>query len=162
MHTPNAAVAFAPFDPAAMSGLEFLTRLREGRHPAPPFSAETQIWIAEVERGRVLFEATPSLRFFNPLGVVHGGWISTLLDSAMGCAVHLVLQPGQAYTTADMMIHFVHPVRETTGTLSCEGKIVHAGGRIATAEGRAWDQAGNLMAHGSETCLIFRAQSPTA
>lgn len=139
----------------AVSGVEFLTALRDARHPAPPFAAVADIWITEVEEGRVVFEGRPSAQFYNPLGTVHGGWISTLLDSAMGCAVHSTLQPRQAYTTVDMTVSFVRPVFEATGKLSCEGKVVHVGGRIATAEGRVWDQAGTLIAHGSETCLLI-------
>jgi uncharacterized protein (TIGR00369 family) len=145
--------------PLALPGLDFLECLADGSIPAPPFSVETDIWIVDAKRGRVVFAATPSKRFYNPLGTVHGGWISTLLDSAMGCAVHSVLVPGQAYTTVDMSISFVRPVFETTGKLKCEGKIIHVGGRIATAEGRAWDDAGTLVAHGSETCLIKTPQA---
>src|SRR4029453_113339 len=85
--------------PLAVAGLDFLNRLLDGAQSAPPFAAATDIWIVEAELGRVLFAATPSKRFYNPLGTVHGGWVSTLLDSAMGCAVHSVLAPGQAYTT---------------------------------------------------------------
>jgi uncharacterized protein (TIGR00369 family) len=140
---------------APIAGLDFLKRLADGSHPAPPFAGETDIWIVEAERGRVLFAATPSRRFYNPLGTVHGGWISTLLDSAMGCAVHSLLAPRQGYTTVDMTVSFVRPVFEKTGQLRCEGKIIHAGGRIATAEGRVWDEAGTLIAHGSETCLVM-------
>jgi len=139
----------------AVSGLEFLTALREGVQPPPQVAGVTEIWLTEVEAGRVLFEALPSARFYNPLGTVHGGWISTLLDSAMGCAVHSTLQPRQTYTTVDMTVSFVRPVSERTGKLSCEGKVIHVGGRIATAEGRVWDQAGSLIAHGSETCLLI-------
>jgi uncharacterized protein (TIGR00369 family) len=138
-----------------VAGVDFLEGLRKGMHPAPPFAVETDIWIEEVESGRVVFAATPSQRYYNPLGTVHGGWISTLLDSAMGCAVHSVLRAGQAYTTIDMTISFVRPVFEKTGKLRCEGKIIHAGGRVATSEGRVWDGAGTLIAHGSETCLVM-------
>jgi uncharacterized protein (TIGR00369 family) len=143
--------------PGAMAGLEFLKRLADGSYPAPPFAAQTDIWIVEAEQGRVVFAATPSKRFYNPLGTVHGGWISTLLDSAMGCAVHSVLVPGHTYTTVDMTISFVRPVFEKTGKLRCEGKIIHGGGRIATAEGRVWDETGALIAHGTETCLVMTA-----
>jgi uncharacterized protein (TIGR00369 family) len=139
----------------AVSGLEFLTALRLGVQPPAPFADVTEIWLAEVEAGRVVFEALPSARFYNPLGTVHGGWISTLLDSAMGCAVHSTLQPRQTYATVDMTVSFVRPVSERTGKLRCEGKVIHVGGRIATAEGRVWDQAGSLIAHGSETCLLI-------
>ena len=146
----------------AATGLEFLQGLRDGGHPAPPFAVTTDIWLTEAEHGRVLFEAQPSQRFYNPLGTVHGGWISTLLDSAMGCAVHSVLQPGQGYTTVDMTISFVRPIFEKTGKLTCEGKIVHSGGRIATAEGRVYDANGVLLAHGTETCMLLKPQARAA
>jgi uncharacterized protein (TIGR00369 family) len=144
---------------AAMTGLEFLERLRDGTLPAPPFAEVTDIWITEVEHGRVVFEAKPSSRFLNPMGSVHGGWISTVLDSAMGCAVHSVMQPGQAYTTVDMTVSFVRSVSAGTGLIRCEGKLVHVGNRIATAEGRLWDAAHTLIAHGSETCLVMNASA---
>jgi uncharacterized protein (TIGR00369 family) len=86
---------------------------------------------------------------------VHGGWIATVLDSAMGCAVHSVMKAGQAYTTVDMSVSLVRPVFARTGVLRCEGKLIHAGNRIATAEGRLWDHAGTLIAHGSETCMVL-------
>ena len=142
-------------DAAAMAGLEFLEKLRDGLLPAPPFAEVTDIWITEVERGRVVFEAMPAGRFLNPLGTVHGGWVTTVLDSAMGCAVHSVMERGQAYTTVDMSVSFVRPVLPNTGVLRCEGKLIHSGKRIATSEGRMWDGAGKLIAHGSETCLVI-------
>src|SRR5213592_322908 len=83
---------------AAIPGIEFLEKLRDGALPAPPFAEVTDIWITEVEHGRVMFEARPSPRFLNPMGSIHGGWISTVLDSAMGCAVHSAMKAGQAYT----------------------------------------------------------------
>jgi uncharacterized protein (TIGR00369 family) len=153
---PTAATGVVAREVAtAVSGLEFLTALRLGAHPAPPFAEVADIWISEVEQGRVVFAAVPSARFYNPLGSVHGGWISTLIDSAMGCAVHSTLKAGQTYTTVDMAVSFVRPVFEATGKLSCEGKVIHVGGRIATAEGRIWDGAGTLIAHGTETCLLL-------
>jgi uncharacterized protein (TIGR00369 family) len=154
--SPHQVAGIVPQEVAtSVSGLDFLTSLRDGTYPAPPFAVETGIWIAEIEAGRVVFEAQPSARFYNPLGTVHGGWISGLIDSAMGCAVHSLLKAGQAYTTVDMTVSFVRPVFEKTGQLKCEGKIVHAGNRIATSEGRVWDKSGKLIAHGSETCLIW-------
>jgi uncharacterized protein (TIGR00369 family) len=109
------------------------------------------------EHGRVLFEAVPAEKFLNPLGTIHGGWISTLLDSAMGCAVHCMLKPGHGFTTVDMTVSFVRAVLPTSGKLICEGKIIHSGGRIATAEGCVTDVAGKLIAHGTETCMILKA-----
>jgi uncharacterized protein (TIGR00369 family) len=137
------------------SGHAFLLKLLDGTHPAPPFSEVCDIWPTEVEPGRVVFEACPAGRFYNPLGTVHGGWISTVLDSAMGCAVHSMLKPGQAYTTAELKVNFVRPLFQRTGKVRSEGKIIHFGGRLATSEGRLTDLSGNLIAHGSETCMIL-------
>ena len=140
----------------ASTGLAFLQDMIARRHPAPPFAETTDIWITEAEHGRVMFEAAPSPRFLNPLGTLHGGWVSTLLDSAMGCAVHATLKPGYGYTTVDMAVTFVRAVLPSSGKLKCEGKIIHSGGRIATAEGRVLDAAGKLIAHGTETCMILK------
>ena len=128
-------------------------------YPAPPFAETSDIWIVMAEHGRVLFEALPAEKFLNPLGTIHGGWISTLLDSAMGCAVHSLLKPGHRYTTVDMTVSFVRAVLPTSGKLTCEGKIIHSGSRIATSEGRVTDAAGKLIAHGTETCMIFTRPS---
>lgn len=160
--SPHQVAGVVPQDVAtSVSGLDFLSALRDGTYPAPPFAVESDIWITEVEAGRVVFEGKPSARFYNPLGTVHGGWISGLLDSAMGCAIHSLLKSGQAYTTVDMSINFVRPVFEKTGRLKCEGKVIHPGSRIATSEGRVWDESGKLIAHGSETCLIWSVPAGT-
>jgi uncharacterized protein (TIGR00369 family) len=141
------------------SGYAFLLKLLDATYPAPPISKACDLWLVEVTEGRVVFEAKPSGRFYNPMGTVHGGWISAVLDSAMGCAVHSMLKAGQAYTTVELKLNFVRPLLEETGLVRCEGKIVHAGNRLATAEGRLTDAAGKLIAHGSETCMIFAGQS---
>lgn len=104
-----------------------------------------------------MFEAVPAEKFLNPLGTIHGGWISTLDDSAMGYAVHSMLKPGHRFTTVDMTVSFVRAVVPTFGKLTCEGKIIHSGGRIATAQGRVTDGTGKLIAHGTETCMILNA-----
>lgn len=144
-----------------MSGVEFLQGLLDGTHPAPPFSEVAEVGPISVEVGRVAFEASPSARFYNPMGFVHGGWLALLLDTAMGCAVHSTLEPGQIFTTVEMNTAFVRPVRETTGRLRCEGVLLHAGSRIASSEGKVFDGAGRLVAHGSETCLISTIRSGT-
>ncbi len=138
-------------------GLTFLRNMISQHYPAPPFAETSDIWIVTAEHGRVLFEASPAEKFLNPLGTIHGGWISTLLDSAMGCAVHSTLKPGHGFTTVDMTVSFVRAVLPSSGMLTCEGKIIHSGGRIATAEGRVTDVAGKLIAHGTETCMILKA-----
>lgn len=141
----------------SLSGLEFLRGLIDGTLPAPPFAPTTRIRPIEVAEGRVVFYGEPSGDFYNPMGVVHGGWIATLLDTGMACAVHSALKPGETFTTTSMSVHFVRPVTEQLGRLRCEGVSLQSGGRIASAEGKVYDMDGNLIAHGSETCLIMRA-----
>ena len=142
--------------PRGMSGLEFLRGLLDGTLDPPPFSATSRIRPVSIDAGRVTFEGEPKGDFYNPMGTVHGGWIAILLDSAMACAVHSSLKPGEVYTTVEMKISFVRPVREATGILRCEGIVLHSGGRVANAEGKVYDASGNLIAHGSETCLVTR------
>lgn len=142
---------------ARMSGLEFLRGLLDGTLPAPPFSEVMDVWPREAESGRVVFEAGPSSRLYNPMGLVHGGWLALVLDTAMGCAVHSVLAAGESYTTVDLRTTFVKAVRETTGRVRCEAYVLHAGERVASAEGRITSADGTLLAHGSETCLRFSA-----
>jgi uncharacterized protein (TIGR00369 family) len=117
--------------------------------------------LIEAEHGRVVFEGPAGAKVLDPLGTIHGGWISTLLDSAMGCAVHSTLKPGHGYTTVDMTVSFVRAVLPTSGKLICKGKIIHSGGRIATAEGRVTDAAGKLIAHSTETCMILKPMAAT-
>jgi uncharacterized protein (TIGR00369 family) len=136
-------------------GLAFLRGLIDGRHPAPPFSKSTDIYLTEAEEGRVVFTGEPTEGFFNPLGTIHGGWTSAILDSAMACAVHTTLAAGQGYTTVEMKLNFVRPVLPGIGRLTCEGIVIHRGGTLATSEGRLFDGEGRLLAHGTETCMIF-------
>ncbi len=155
----NAAVP-SPITSAAvarMNGLDFMTALMREELPPPPFAPTTEIWPLAVDEGRAVFHGKPAQRFYNPMGTVHGGWLSTLLDTAMGCAVHTRLPAGMAYTTVEMKLNFVKPAFEHTGTLRCEATLIHFGKRIATSEGRVYDAAGNLIAHGTETCMIFPA-----
>jgi uncharacterized protein (TIGR00369 family) len=140
---------------ATLSGVQFLQGLADGTLPAPPFAEVADVWPVEVAVGRVVFAARPSARFSNPMGMVHGGWIALLLDTVMGCAVHSALAPGQRFATIEMKTVFVRPVFESTGQLRAEGVLLHIGGRIASSEGKVFDAAGALVAHGSETCSIL-------
>jgi uncharacterized protein (TIGR00369 family) len=139
----------------AEPGLLFLRGMIEGRHPAPPFSKATGIYLVQAEENRVVFRGRPGAEFFNPIGTIHGGWTSAILDSAMACAVHSTLQSGQGYTTVEMKLNFVRPILPDLGELTCEGILIHRGGTLATSEGKLFDSRGRLMAHGSETCMIL-------
>lgn len=138
-----------------MDGLDLLRAITDGTLPAPPMATLMGFHFTEVERGRVVAEATPGEFQYNPNGTVHGGFAATLLDSVMGCAVHTKLNAGVGYTTLDININYVRGITSTTGTLHAEGRTIHVGGRIATAEGRLTDAAGRIYAHGTTTCLIF-------
>ena len=110
----------------------------------------------EAEEGRVVFSAVPGEQHYNPIGVVHGGLALTLLDSAMGCAVHSTLPVGGAYTTLEVKVNFARAITRDTGRIVCEGTVVHRGRTIATAEGRVVAEAtGKLLAHGTTTCMVM-------
>lgn len=157
MSDRNPFGAFGVVEPTiatAVTGLDFLKSMLERRAPSPPFSETTDIWLVSADTGRVVFEAMPSARFHNPMGVIHGGWIATLLDSCMGCVVHSTLKAAQTYTTVEMKTVFVRAARADTGLLRCEGTLLHSGKRVASSEAKVFDREGRLIAYGSETCLI--------
>ena len=139
----------------ALSGLEMLQGMIDRKYPVPPISRALGFLLTEAAPGRAVFRGTPTAELLNPIGTVHGGWIGTLLDSAMGCAVHTLLKPGQAYTTLEMKINFVRAVMPGQGELICEGRVIHSGARIGTSEGALKTADGKLLAHGTETCLIM-------
>lgn len=139
-----------------VDGITFLRRLAAGEIPAPPIARTLGMEVESVQEGRVVFSLMPSEFHYNPIGSVHGGVALTLLDSAMGCAVHTLLDPGVGYTTLEVKANFVRAITAETGLVRCEGTVVHAGTRVATAEGRVTDAAGKLLAHGTTTCLVIR------
>lgn len=139
----------------ALSGLEFLQRIADGRLPRPPIADTLSFYLLEAEPGRAVFQGTPRTEHLNPLGGVHGGWTATLLDSTMACAVQTVLAAGQGYTTVEFKLNLVRPVSPGSGPLRAEGKVINAGRTIATAEGRLVGEDGKLYAHGTETCLVM-------
>jgi uncharacterized protein (TIGR00369 family) len=142
---------------AGLSGLEYLKAVFERKLPPPPIAATLDFTGAEVEAGRAVFVGEPAEFMYNPIGVVHGGFALTILDSAMGCAVHSMLAAGEGYTSLETSVNFVRPITLETGRVRCEGKIIHRGGRIATAEGSLIaESTGKLLAHGTTTCLVFR------
>jgi uncharacterized protein (TIGR00369 family) len=138
-----------------MSGLELLTGVMNNILPAPPIQQALDFRILQVERGRTIFAGIPKFEYYNPLGSVHGGYIAALLDSCMACAVHSTLEAGFSYATVEIKINYVRAVTSETGEVRAEGKVINAGKRIATAEGRLVDSAGKLYAHGTTTCLIL-------
>ena len=140
---------------AAMSGLDFLSAISSGKLPPPPIADLIGFTLDEVAEGRAVFSGTPAFKHYNPLGSVHGGYAATLLDSCMGCAVHTTLKPGQGYTSLEIKVNFVRAVLDTSGRMTAEGRVIHAGKSTATAEGKLTDAKGKLLAHSTTTCMIF-------
>ncbi len=139
-----------------LSGLDYLKAVQTGEVPPPPIAVLMGMWMSEVSEGRVVFAAEPAEYHYNPIGTVHGGFAATLLDSALGCVVQSMLPQGTGYTTLELKVNYVRSLTKKTGTVYCEGKIIHLGGRVATAEARLTDAAGKLYAHGTTTCIILK------
>ena len=139
-----------------LSGLERMRRLIAGELAAPPIAQLMNIRLVEADEGRAVFEGAPEEYHYNPIGMVHGGFAATLLDSAMGCAVHTTLPARVGYTTLEFKVNFVRPLKTGTGAVRAIGTVLHAGRTTALAEGRVVGADGALYAHASTTCLIFR------
>lgn len=137
------------------TGMEFLQRVWDGELPSVPIGALMDFIPVEGEPGRIVFQGTPGKQHYNPLGSVHGGYFCTLLDSAVACAVHSVLPQGVGYTTLELKVNLIRALTASTGPVRAEGKVIHVGNRVGTAEGRIVDAEGKLYAHATTTCLIF-------
>ena len=162
-HGPTARPGSAHFGLIAadvineLDGLTLFQQMAAGALPGPPMAETLNFWIHTVEKGRVVFRGAPKAGFFNPLGTVHGGWAATLLDSCMGCAVHTTLAKGIGYTTIEIKTNFVRALTLDSGVVEAEGRVTHAGRRVALAEGRIVDAQGRLVATGTTSCLILGA-----
>ena len=142
------------------TGLELLNEILAHRLPRPPITETMGFTGTHFEDGKAVFEGEPAEYLYNPIGVVHGGFAMSLLDSAMGCAVHSTLGVGDRYTTLELKTNFVRPITLDTGRVRCEGAILYRGGTVATAEGKVTAiGSGKLLAHGTTTCLIIPARS---
>ncbi|HWK85456.1 MAG TPA: PaaI family thioesterase [Caldimonas sp.] len=140
---------------AGKSGVEMFRAMIAGELPAPPITKTLDFILVEAEPGRIVFQGRPGFAHYNPMGTVHGGWFATLLDSAVACAVQASLPAGKAYTTAELKINIVRPLTDKVPLVRAEGKVIHVGGRMATADGRLTGCDGKLYAHASTTCFIF-------
>lgn len=147
---------------ANRSGLDILQAMLRGEWPSPPICRTLDFVLIAAEPNVTVFQGTPRFDHYNPLGSVHGGWVATLLDSAVGCAVQTTLAPGKAYTTIELKVNMVRAVTDGVRRVRAEGRLIHAGSRVATAEGRLVGPDGRLYAHASTTCLLFDAPQSAA
>jgi uncharacterized protein (TIGR00369 family) len=140
---------------ASMAGVDFVRAIFDGKLPAPPIMQTIEPFDSTAEPGVVVMHSIPGFRHYNPIGSVHGGYAATLLDSAMGLAVHSALPAGTGYTTLEFKVSFIKGMTKDSGVVRTEGRTLNVGRRAATAEARITDAKGRLLAHATTTCLIF-------
>jgi len=137
-----------------LSGLEFFQRMAEGALEPPAMVKLLGLRLVEAEKGRVVFTGVATEQFYNGLGVAHGGFAATMLDSALGCAINTMQPAGRLFTTLELKINYTRPLTREAGELRCEATVLHAGSRTATAEARIVDAKGRLYAHATTTCIV--------
>ena len=152
---PGPGVA-RPDQVAGLTGLELMQAMLRGDLPYAAIAKTLDFTIVEVSEGRAVFQGTPGPAHRNPMGTIHGGWYATLLDSALGCAVHTMMPVGRGYTTAELGVNLVRAINPAKAPrVRVEGKVIHCGRQLATAEARLYGPDGTLYAHGTTTCLVF-------
>jgi len=141
---------------ATMTGIEYMEAIVAGEMPPPPIAVTMRMRPIEIGDGRAVFEGEPGEEHYNPIGVVHGGYAATLLDSALGCAVHTTLPAGVGYTSLGLEAKYVRPITRDTGRVLCEANVLYRGRRQATAEAKLTAaESGKLLAHGVATLMIL-------
>jgi len=148
-----------PDQVAGLTGLEMMQAMLDGRIPFASIAKTLDFRLMEVSHGRAVFQGTPGASHLNPMGTVHGGWYATLLDSALGCAVHTMMPVGRAYTTAELSVNLVRSIGPKVQRVRAEGAVVHCGKQLATAEARLVGPDGTLYAHATTTCLVFELKT---
>ncbi len=144
-----------PVGVADLTGLEIMQRMIEGRLPRPPISVAMEFVLLEASAGSAVFAGTPAGRYLNPYGTVHGGYVATLMDSAMTCAVQTTVGAGFGVTTVELKVNFVKPLPADVGRLRAVASVIHSGKRLGTAEGKLVDDRDVLHAHGTTTCMVY-------
>lgn len=137
------------------SGMEFFAGMMNGEIPPPHMTDTGDFAIVAFDYGHVVMQGIPSVKFQNTLGIIHGGWIATILDSVVGCAVHTTLSVGMGYATAELKVSYLRPLNVDVGLVRAEGRVISAGKKIAFAEGWLFGPDGKKYAHATTTCAVF-------
>lgn len=151
---PGPGVA-QPDQTAGLTGLQLMQRMLAGELPYPPICKTVDFMLLHVGLGTAVFQGRPGAHLLNPMGTMHGGWYATLLDSALGCAVHTMMPAGRGYTTAELGVNMVKAITLNVPRVRAEARVIHCGRQLATAEARLLGPDGTLYAHGTTTCLVF-------
>jgi uncharacterized protein (TIGR00369 family) len=139
-----------------LPGRDFLQGIIDGRFAPPPIAELFGARLASVGDGEATFRATPDESAYNPIGMVHGGWLCMLMDSAAGCAVHTLLPAGAGYSSIEIKVSFLEAVHADAGAIEVRGKALRVGGRVAFAEARATNAAGELVGHATSSIALLR------
>lgn len=158
---PGPGVA-RPEQVLVMDGLAMMRAMMAGELPYAAIGKTLDFMLIEIDKGRAVFQGTPRAEHLNPLGTVHGGWFATLLDSALGCAVHTMMPQGRGYTTAELGVNLVKAITPKVQRVRAIGEVIHCGRQLATAQARLVGPDGTLYAHASTTCLVFEIPSKSA
>ena len=142
-----------------MAGLDYFQAMNDGRLPMPPLLHTLDFKVESIEKGKAVFAFEPQEFHYNPIGTVHGGVISAILDSAMGCSIHSLLAAGTGYTTLELKVNFLKAITIKSGELKAVGKLIHSGSRTALVEAQLIDEKGTIYAHGVSTCMIFNLKA---
>jgi uncharacterized protein (TIGR00369 family) len=141
---------------ATLPGRQFLQAILEGRLPPPPMAALIGAELVSVGEGAAVFRCTPDESTYNPLGIVHGGLLCTLLDTAAGCAVHSLLPAGAGFSSIEIKVSFLKPLQANTGEIDVHGQALKVGRRVAFADAHARDRNGELVGHATTSLAINR------
>lgn len=152
----------SPQQVAGRNGLEVMQAMLRGELPFASIAQTLDFALLAVGEGSATFQGTPGAAHLNPMGTVHGGWFATLLDSALGCAVHTLMPPGRGYTTAELSVNIVRALTPKVQRVRAVGRVIHCGRQLATAEAKLLGPDGTLYAHATTTCLVFEVKQPPA
>jgi uncharacterized protein (TIGR00369 family) len=156
---PGPGVA-RPDQIAGKTGLEQMQAMLEGEIPHAAIATTLDFLAIGIGDGEATFQGTPGPQHFNPMGSVHGGWFATLLDSALGCAVHTKMPVGRGYTTAELSVNIVKALTPKVQRVRAIGRVIHCGRQLATADAKLIGPDGTLYAHATTTCLVFEMKAP--
>jgi len=139
-----------------MTGMEYLKSMWNGTLPFPPLLQTLDFEVLDSAPGNIIFRFQPEEFHYNPIGTVHGGVISAILDSAIGCSIHSLLPAGKGYTTLELKVNFLKAVTIKSGRMKTTAKVIHIGARTALAEAQLLDENEQIFAHAVSTCMILK------
>lgn len=143
----------------SLDGKSLLQALFDGTLPPPPILDVLKIEPSAAGEGWVEFALDPQQYMLNLAGTVHGGVLTTLLDTVLTCALVTLLPRGKACTTTDFQIRFFRPLRANSGRVLARGEVLNAGRTLGTTQATVRDAENRLIAHATSTLAIADAST---